>query len=108
MLFNFPFLKDSPVFKSNRCDEFTILSSNASACGPSPPMISYQAETGIWVTIIVDFLLYCSSIPVFPTLVNKSNYFSPGKLEVKLKEFVQFYNYQKHHESINNLVPVDM
>lgn len=41
-------------------------------------------------------------------VIKLDNYFSPGQLEVKLEEFVQFYNHKRHHESINNLVPADV
>src|SRR5690606_25973002 len=47
-----PFLNDSPL-RSILWDEFTILSSIASAIVPSP-MISYQAETGIWDRMMVE------------------------------------------------------
>jgi len=41
-------------------------------------------------------------------VVKLDNYFSPGQLEEKLKEFVHYYNYQRYHESINNLTPSDV
>ena len=41
-------------------------------------------------------------------VVKLDNYFSPGQLEEKLKEFVQYYNYQRYHESINNLTPAEV
>ena len=41
-------------------------------------------------------------------IIKLDNYFSPGQLEVKLEEFVQFYNHERYHESINNLVPADV
>lgn len=41
-------------------------------------------------------------------IIKLDNYFSPGQLEVKLEEFVQFYNHKRYHESINNLVPADV
>lgn len=53
--FKAPFLKDSPL-RSILCEEFTILSRIASAMVPSP-MISYQAETGIWDNMMVEDLL---------------------------------------------------
>ena len=30
-------------------------------------------------------------------VVKFDNYFSPGQLEVKLKEFVQYYNFERYH-----------
>ena len=53
--FKIPFLKLSP-FRSNLCEEFTILSNMASAMVLSP-IISYQADTGIWEDIMVEALL---------------------------------------------------
>ena len=41
-------------------------------------------------------------------VVKLDNFFSPGQLEEKLKEFVDYYNNQRYHESINNLVPADV
>ena len=32
-------------------------------------------------------------------IVKLDNYFSPGQLEVKMEEFVKYYNYQRYHES---------
>src|SRR5690554_2607348 len=53
--FKAPFLNDSPL-RSILWDEFTILSSMASAIVPSP-IISYHADTGIWDRIMVEDLL---------------------------------------------------
>lgn len=33
-------------------------------------------------------------------IVKLDNYFSPGQLEEKMKEFVQYYNYERYHESL--------
>jgi putative transposase len=41
-------------------------------------------------------------------MVKLDNYFSPEQLEQKLEEFVLFYNNERYHESINNLVPADV
>jgi transposase InsO family protein len=41
-------------------------------------------------------------------VVKLDNYFSPGQLEQKLKEFVQYYNYKRYHESLQNLTPADV
>lgn len=35
-------------------------------------------------------------------------YFSPGQLEKKMEEFVDYYNYKRYHESLNNLTPADV
>jgi hypothetical protein len=40
--------------------------------------------------------------------VKLDNYFSPGQLEEKLKEFVRYYNYERCHESIKNLTPSEV
>ena len=33
---------------------------------------------------------------------------SPGQSEHKMKPFVQYYNYERYHESINNLTPSEV
>ncbi|OUT95991.1 MAG: hypothetical protein CBB92_10780 [Flammeovirgaceae bacterium TMED32] len=37
-------------------------------------------------------------------VVKLDNYYSPGQLSSKMKQFVQYYNYERYHESINNLI----
>lgn len=41
-------------------------------------------------------------------VVKLDNYFSPGQLELKMEEFVKYYNHERYHESINNLTPADV
>jgi hypothetical protein len=41
-------------------------------------------------------------------VVKLDNYYSPGQLESKMKQFVQYYNYVRYHESINNLTPSEV
>ena len=41
-------------------------------------------------------------------VVKLDNYFSPGQLEVKMEEFVKYYNYQRYHESLQNLTPSEV
>jgi len=41
-------------------------------------------------------------------VVKLDNYFSPGQLESKLKEFVEYYNYKRYHESLQNLTPAEV
>ena len=41
-------------------------------------------------------------------VVKLDNYFSPEQLERKLKEFVEYYNYKRYHESLNNLTPAEV
>jgi len=35
-------------------------------------------------------------------------YYSPMELEGALKRFVHYYNYERYHESLNNVTPSDM
>jgi len=44
------------------------------------------------------------------TLKNRillENYFLPGDLEQQIEAFVQHYNHQRYHESLNNVTPAD-
>jgi len=41
-------------------------------------------------------------------VVKLDNYFSPGQLEKKLKEFVEYYNYKRYHESLQNVTPAEV
>lgn len=44
------------------------------------------------------------------TLKNRillENYFLPGDLEAKIRAFVEHYNHQRYHESLNNVTPAD-
>ena len=45
------------------------------------------------------------------TLKNRillENYFLPGDLEAQIKDFVDHYNHQRYHESLNNVTPSDV
>ena len=41
-------------------------------------------------------------------VIKLDNYYSPDDLIKVNKEFVQYYNYEKYHESIRNLTPYDV
>lgn len=44
------------------------------------------------------------------TLKNRillENYFLPGDLETQIEAFVEHYNHQRYHESLNNVTPAD-
>ena len=44
------------------------------------------------------------------TLKNRiclENYFLPGDLEARIEAFVEHYNHQRYHESLNNVTPAD-
>ena len=36
------------------------------------------------------------------------NYFLPGDLEAQIEAFVDHYNNQRYHESLNNVTPADV
>ena len=36
------------------------------------------------------------------------NYYLPGELEVRLAQFIDFYNTRRYHESLGNLTPADI
>ncbi len=36
------------------------------------------------------------------------NYFLPGDLEAHIEAFVDHYNHQRYHESLNNVTPSDV
>ena len=45
------------------------------------------------------------------TLKNRillENYFLPGDLEAQIDAFVEHYNHQRYHESLNNVTPADV
>jgi putative transposase len=41
-------------------------------------------------------------------IVNLQNYFLPGMLETEIANFVEYYNHQRYHESLDNLTPADV
>ena len=41
-------------------------------------------------------------------VVKLEHYYSPWELERALEQFVQFYNHERYHESLDNITPADM
>ena len=41
-------------------------------------------------------------------VVKLQNYYSPEELERELTHFVEYYNNQRYHESLDNLTPMDV
>lgn len=41
-------------------------------------------------------------------IVNLQNYYLPWELETEIERFVEYYNNQRYHESLNNLTPTDV
>jgi hypothetical protein len=42
------------------------------------------------------------------TIVNLQNYYLPTQLEIELASFVQYYNHERYHESLDNLTQTDV
>ena len=36
------------------------------------------------------------------------NYYLPSELETRIGEFVDYYNHERYHESLENLTPADV
>ena len=41
-------------------------------------------------------------------MINLENYYFPGELENAIREFVEYYNHHRYHESLDNLTPSDV
>jgi len=41
-------------------------------------------------------------------IVNLQNYFLPGMQGDEIASFVEYYDFQRYHESLNNLTPGDV
>jgi len=41
-------------------------------------------------------------------LIKLQHYYLPGELEYALEQFVEYYNNQRYHESLDNLTPADV
>ena len=41
-------------------------------------------------------------------VIKLENYYSPDQLRAKLEEFVQYYNFKRYHESLQNLTPANV
>ncbi len=41
-------------------------------------------------------------------VIKLEHYFSPGELKYRLKEFVDYYNNRRYHESLQNVTPADV
>ena len=42
------------------------------------------------------------------TCVLLEHYYLPGDLERQIEAFVEYYNHQRYHESLNNVTPSDV
>jgi putative transposase len=40
--------------------------------------------------------------------VNLQNYYLPTQLEIEIASFVHYYNHERYHEALNNLIPADV
>jgi len=41
-------------------------------------------------------------------VIKLDNYYSPEELERSLSEFINYYNNERYHESLDNLTPADV
>ena len=41
-------------------------------------------------------------------VIKLENYYSPEDLQNAIDQFVQYYNYHRYHESLNNMTPADV
>ena len=41
-------------------------------------------------------------------IVKLQHYYLPGELECEIDQFVEYYNNERYHESLNNITPADM
>ena len=37
-----------------------------------------------------------------------NNYYLPGELQEHLQQFINYYNHERYHESLDNLTPADV
>ncbi len=40
-------------------------------------------------------------------IIHLDNYYLPQELEARIAEWVNYYNYDRYHESLGNITPVD-
>ena len=45
---------------------------------------------------------------VYKNQVLLEHYYLPEDLELRIGKFVEYYNHERYHESLNNLVPADV
>jgi putative transposase len=105
------------ALKASGCDHATVLHKPKLLSDNGPSYIA--GELAEWIE--AHDMSHVRGAPLHPqtqgkierwhqTLKNRvllENYFLPGDLECQIEAFIEHYNHQRYHESLNNVTPAD-